>query len=128
MAGVDRETGLIIDGWDHVIQSIETILTTRYFERVMREYVGSPVPALLGELANPQTVLRFQWAVSLSIFLFEPRFTPTRITAVTLDRSGASDWVIEGIFRPRGHLGDITPAGTVELRLGQSSGQLIVTG
>ncbi|CDX55881.1 Baseplate protein [Mesorhizobium plurifarium] len=126
--GMDRSTGLRQSGWDNVIQAIEILLTTRYFERCLREYVGSPVPALLGELANVQTVIRFQWSVAAVILLFEPRFTPTRISPLTLDRTGASDWVIEGIYRPRAHLGDITPAGTVSLRLGQAGGQLIVTG
>ncbi|MDG4908725.1 hypothetical protein EOA60_27385 [Mesorhizobium sp. M1A.F.Ca.IN.020.06.1.1] len=125
--GMDRSTGLRQSGWDNVIQAIEILLTTRYFERVLREYVGSPVPALLGELANVQTVIRFQWSVAAVILLFEPRLTPTRISPLTLDRAGASAWVIEGIYRPRAHLGDFTPAGTVSLRLGQAGGQLIVT-
>ena len=126
--GIDRGTWGVITGWDHVIQSIELLLTTRYFERVAREHVGSPVPALLGELANAGTVIRFQWAVAVVILLFEPRFTPTRISPLTLDRSGASGWVIEGIYRPRGHLGDMTPAATVRLRLGQTGGQLVLAG
>ncbi|RWX61285.1 GPW/gp25 family protein, partial [Mesorhizobium sp. M2A.F.Ca.ET.039.01.1.1] len=89
--GMDRSTGLRQSGWDNVIQAIEILLTTRYFERVLREYVGSPVPALLGELANVQTVIRFQWSVAAVILLFEPRFTPTRISPLTLDRTGSSD-------------------------------------
>lgn len=87
---MDRSTGLRQSGWDNVIQAIEILLTTRYFERVLREYVGSPVPALLGELANVQTVIRFQWWVAAVILLFEPRLTPTRISPLTLDRAGAS--------------------------------------
>lgn len=124
---MDRETGLWNDGWNSVIQSIEVLLTTRYFERVLREHVGSPVPILLGELANIETVSRFQWAMALVILLFEPRFVPTTIKPDSLDRTGDSSWIIEGIFRPRAHLGDLTPARVVRLRLGASNGQLIVT-
>lgn len=125
--GMDRETGLRQGGWDNVVQAIETLVTTRFFERGLREYVGSPVPALLGEQATSRTVIRFQWAVALVILLNEPRFTPTSITPVSLDRSGDSAWLVEGIYRPRAHLGDPTPAGTVSLRLGQADGNMIVT-
>jgi phage baseplate assembly protein W len=126
--GMDRSTGMRLGGWDSVVQSIETLITTRYFERVLREHVGSPVPALLGEIANASTVLRFQWAIGVVILLFEPRFLPKRITPTSLDRSGLSAWLIEGVYRPRAHLGDLTPAGSVTLRLGQAGGQQIVTG
>lgn len=125
---MDRATGMRQGGWDSVIQSIEGLMTTRFFERVLREHVGSSVPSLLGEPANPKTILLFQWTVAAALILFEPRFTPTRITPLSLDRDGAATWLIEGLYRPRGHVGDPTPAGTVTLRLGQAGGNMIITG
>lgn len=111
MAGMDRTTGKVLDGWDHVVQSIRNIMTTPFFERVQREYVGSHAVKLLGELANEQTVMRLRWAIMLAIDLFEPRVTPYRITMTDLDRSGASEWIIQVIYRPRALQGDFTPSG-----------------
>lgn len=127
--GMDRATGLRLGGWDNVVQAIEVLLTTSWFERVLREHVGSLFPRLLGELANRQTVIRFQWAIAAVILLYEPRFVPTRIVPTALDRSGDSAWLIEGLYRPRAHLGDLTVAGTVSLKLGTAAaGATIVTG
>lgn len=124
---MDGATGLWISGFDSMMASIGRLLTTRYYERVLREYVGSPVPALLGELANPRTVIRFRWAVALTILLFEPRFVPKVISMDDLDRTGAASFTIRGIFRPRAHLGDLTEAGEVTLIIGQTGNGLIVT-
>lgn len=127
-SGMDRHTGRWNTGWASVVQAIELLLTTRYFERVLREYVGSPVPALLGQLANPETVLKFRWSIVLTIRLFEPRFLPTAVDLISLDRTGVSQWEIRGKYRPRAHLGDMTVAGDVSLRLGQNGAGMIVTG
>ena len=110
-AGMNRSTGRLMTDWDHVVQSIRCIMTTPFFERVMREYVGSHAIRLLGEPANPQTVMRLQWAIMLAIDLFEPRATPYRIDMTDLDRTGASSWRIQVIYRPKALDGDFTPAG-----------------
>lgn len=125
--GWDRHGATWHGGWDSVAQAIEVLLTTRFFERQLREYVGSPLVALLGRTANAETISKFRWAVALTILLFEPRFVPTRIAMTDLDRSGASKWTIRGIYRPRGHLGDLTPAGEVSLTIGSNgAGQIVV--
>lgn len=115
--GMDARTGKRLVGWDHVVQSIEFLLATSYFEEVMRPHVGSNARRLFGELANIRTAQRFRWAVGLAILLFEPRFVPLRIDQVDLDRTGATTWVIEGNYRPRAHLGDLTVAGRRSLTL-----------
>jgi len=117
-----------LSGWPHVMQSIEVILTTAYFERVMRPYVGSLGIRLFGELANRRTAQRFRWTVATALLLFEPRFKPTRIDQIDLDRTGATTWIIEGIYRPRGHLGDLTSAGTRTLSLAAGETGLFVIG
>lgn len=126
--GIDRRTGKVLTGWAHVMQSIEVLLTTPYFERVMRPYVGSFGIRLFGELANRRTAQRFRWTVATALLLFEPRFHPTRIDQVDLDRTGETVWIIEGDYRPRGHLGDTTSAGSRTLTLAEASGGLVLAG
>lgn len=126
--GMDRHTGRWNSGWESVAQAIEVLLTTRYFERVLREYVGSPLPALLGETANLETVSKFRWAIAITILLFEPRFLPTQIAMTELDRPGNSSWIIRGKYRPRAHLGDLSEAGEVTLTIGASGAGQIVAG
>lgn len=127
-AGIDRRTGKVLTGWAHVMQSIEVLLTTPYFERVMRPYVGSFGIRLFGELANRRTAQRFRWTVATALLLFEPRFHPTRIDQIDLDRTGETVWIIEGDYRPRGHLGDTTSAGSRTLTLAEASGGLVLAG
>lgn len=125
--GIDRRTGKLLTGWDHVVQSVELIFTTPFYARVMRPYVGSFVPRTIGELANERTAQRFRWASAMALILFEPRLYPLRIDQVNLDRTGATDWFIEGAYRPRGHKGDFTVAGIRTLVLASHNNKLIVS-
>lgn len=111
MAGMNRDTGQLLDGWDHVAQSVFDIFTKPFFEQCMRPYVGSHAVRILGQNVVPQTVMRVQWAIAMAIDLFEPRLTPKNIQMLDADRTGASSWVIEVIYRPRALEGDFTPAG-----------------
>lgn len=111
MAGMSNETGAVLDGWDHVVQSVHDIFTKPFFEQRMRPYVGSHVIRLLGETINEQTLMRIKWAIMLAIDLFEPRLTPKNIDLLDFDRTGASSWVIQVIYRPRALEGDFTPSG-----------------
>lgn len=113
--GVDRHTGKPIGDWQHVVQSLNVIWTTAIGERVMREFFGNPGVRLLGENMTSANVLRFWQCLKVVTDLYEPRFSIVRIT---LDRpspdemrKGALGFVLEGIYRPRGHLGDPTPEG-----------------
>lgn len=108
VSGIDRRTGKLLVGWPYVIQSVETIMTTGFFVRVMRPHVGSNAHKLIGELANQRTAMRFRWALALAILQFVPNFKPERIDQVEVDRDGRTAWVIDGIYYPRGHLGDFT--------------------
>lgn len=128
--GVDRRTGKIIVGWRHVLQSITVIFMTRFHERVLRRWVGSFVPHLLGEIATDRNITRFYWSIAGAIDMWEPNYSITRIriqsrestvgtTAIAAPedsltsadelREGHLSTKTEGVYRPRGHLGDPTP-------------------
>jgi uncharacterized protein len=119
--GMDRRTGRMITGWKHVEQSMEVIFKTRFHERVLRRWVGSFVPHLLGESGTERRVTRFYWAIMVSIELWEPNYRLQRVrikdredgsqlTSVEELRLGHLSTVNEGVYRPRAHLGDPTPA------------------
>lgn len=118
MAGIDAVTGRPLSGWPHVVQSVGILLTTRLGDRAMRRYVGSVTTALLGRNINRTNMLRLLQSIAVAIDLFEPRFGVLRVTPVALERSGHVSIVIEGEYRPRGHLGDPRPEGTRRITLG----------
>lgn len=112
--GISRQTGQVLAGWPNVVQSIGVIFTTHFGERVLRRWFGSDVPPLLGRALVPSTVLRFWSAICIALELWEPRFRITSIAPFGSDldiRTGKIGFKVSGIYYPRGHLGDFTPAG-----------------
>ena len=132
MAGVDRQTGRLIDGWPHVVQSIMVIFTTGFGERMLRRWFGSSVPQLLGNSLTEATVVSFFAAIVTSLEVRErdtglprePRFKITKITPMKLDRSGNLGIEISGIYMPRGHLGDFTPEDLRSITIAQGSNSM----
>jgi phage baseplate assembly protein W len=118
--GMNAHTGKIMIGWDHVIQSIAKIFVTRYHERVLRRSVGCLIPHLLGDNATPYTITRFYGAIITAIDLWEPnyriqrvriytRYDNTLLTSAEELRRGILTQRMEGVYRPRAHVGDNTP-------------------
>jgi uncharacterized protein len=118
--GMDRVTGKVLTGWDHVIQSMLLIFSTRYHERVLRRWVGSFVPHLVGENATDHTIARFYWAIATGIDLWEPNYRIQRVRVSNRDngtmltspeelRTGRLTTSMDGVYRPRGHLGNDQP-------------------
>ena len=121
--GVSRDTGQILQGWDHVEQSMKVIFATPFHERILRRWVGSYVPYVLGETYVARVVTRFFWAIAVSIDLWEPNYrikqvyymgdalsnwSPKTLDAVGEYRLGHGIFRTEGVYRPRAHLGDPT--------------------
>lgn len=114
--GVNRETGAAIDGWAHVLQSIEVIFTTRIGERVMRRHFGSAGPALIGRAMTANQVFVYFYVIMWTLERWEPRFKITQIlpsASAEEARLGHMNFEIHGEYRPRGHLGDPTPEGVL---------------
>jgi phage baseplate assembly protein W len=109
-AGIDAATGRVLRDEAHVDQSLVKIFTTDFGARVMRRFFGSNLPRQLGENQIQETFLRFYSALGVAL-LQEPRIALTRIRPISVERTGRSGFQLELEDRPRGHLGDFTPAG-----------------
>lgn len=109
--GLNAATGGVLEGWPHVVQSLQDIFTTRFGSRIMREWYGSFVPNLLGRNITPNEVTPWFAAVTSAIEQWEPRYRVTRIQVVEVTRSGALHFFLEGEYRPRATLGDFTVEG-----------------
>ena len=106
MLGMNRDTGLRLSGWEHVIQCLQVIFLTGYGERVMREWFGSMVPHILGENLVEDTVLKFFYSVAVAIELYEPRFKLVEITIERADSQGHMGFVLVGEYFPNALSGD----------------------
>ena len=125
--GVNAKTGKVLMGWDHVRQSMERAFATRFHVRTLRRWVGTFVPHILGESAVARIINRFYWAIKWGIDMWEPRYRIQRVrfqgfatkdayspsmvetNGAELLRLGHVIFRNEGIYMPRGHLGDFTP-------------------
>ena len=118
--GMDRFTGKVLTGWDHVVQSMLLIFSTKYHERVLRRWCGSFVPHLIGQNATVPTITRFYWSIATGLDLWEPNYRIQRVRVSTRAdgsllsspeeiRTGHLTTAMEGIYRPRGHLGNGDP-------------------
>jgi hypothetical protein len=78
------------------------------------------VPHLIGENATETTICRFYWAIGTGLDLHEPNYrvqrvrTSTRADGTSLTspeelRTGKLTTSMEGVYRPRGHLGNSDP-------------------
>ncbi|MCO5144540.1 MAG: GPW/gp25 family protein [Aquamicrobium sp.] len=104
MAGIDARTGELLEGFSHVEQSLEKILSTPQGSRVMREWLGNPGLRLLGENITEGQILLWFNITWMLVELFEPRFRITRFDVNHLDRLGLADFTMAGEYRPYAHL------------------------
>lgn len=104
MAGMDAATGKVLDGVDHVVQSVEKIFTTSLGSRIMREWFGNPGIRLLGENLTERTILRW-WAVTWACLeIFEPRFRVKTFQLIDANRLGGINIRLVGEYRLLAHL------------------------
>lgn len=107
--GIDRRTGQVLQGWAHVVQSIEDILTTRVMTRVMRRLYGSDTPLLIDAPMNKRSLMAVYSTIAVALLKWEPRFRLARVEYVSASASGQASILLTGSYIPRGHLGDGTP-------------------
>ena len=115
--GLDAATGRRLAGWDHVVQSLRDIFTTRFGSRVMREFYGSFVPEALGRNITRGEILPVIASITTAIEQWEPRFLVVDVQIGGEVRAGAMTISVVGQYRPRALLGDLNPEGTKSLGL-----------
>ena len=109
--GLDAKTGEVLTGWDHCAQSIGTCITTRFASRVLRRHLGSNVPALQDQNADPATIFEVYRAIAEALNDpdgGEPGFNLKTVDLVEYGRAGRFVFLLEGDYFPRGHLGDFS--------------------
>lgn len=104
---LNHDSGGVVNGWAHVVQSIQTILATRLNTRVFRREFGSEVPALVDAPMNEAGVLSLYVAVAEAIERWEPRFEVSDVQ-VEGAATGIITMVLTGSHRPNAHMGDLT--------------------
>ncbi|CCD94680.1 GPW/gp25 (fragment) [Bradyrhizobium sp. ORS 375] len=118
MATIDLTTGKPLEGIDDVWQSIATILSTTLKSLVMARDFGSKMPRLVDRAVSQVTVIEFYAAVPEainrknpeSLMAEEPRFRIIQMELADMTDGGNAVFDIEGIYYPRGHLGDFSEA------------------
>ncbi|AIL13669.1 hypothetical protein IM40_09545 (plasmid) [Candidatus Paracaedimonas acanthamoebae] len=92
MAGMDAETGKLIEGLDHLKQSILDILKTPLGSRVMRRDYGSRIFSMLDQPINQELILQLQASVAEALTTYEPRL---RLSRVKVDSRGPGEILIK---------------------------------
>lgn len=109
--GIDRRTGRRIEDWDHVVSSIEDLLTTRWLSRVMLRQYESDFPELIDAPMNDVSLMLFYAAIATSLALWEPRVELTDVSFTQAGADGRAKLQLVCQYLPRGHFGDRTPSG-----------------
>lgn len=104
--GLDAATGGVLTGWDHCVQSIRIILTTRIGSRVMLRDFGSELKSLQDRIPNPQNLMRLYVAIAGALRKWEPGYRLRQLRIVRAGADGVYEIELSGTFYPRGHLGD----------------------
>lgn len=85
MLGMDRNTGKLLSGTDHIRQSIVDILTTPLGTRVMLPEYGSKLFDLADNPTDPSLAMRIIMESAGAIARWEPRVRIDRINVLAVD-------------------------------------------
>lgn len=98
MAGMSRTTGGKLEGFDHLRQSIEDILTTPIGTRVHRRDYGSRLPRLVDRPTNASLVSDLVAAAAEALDRWEPRLRLERITVDSISAEGQVELSLAGYY------------------------------
>lgn len=110
MIGIDRNTGKMIGGVEHLRQSLQDLLTTPKGTRIMRADYGSEIPRLVDMPVNADTLVDIIAESAGAIMKWEKRFSVSEVR-VTTYTSSSVELAISGRYLPDGT--DVTLEGIV---------------
>lgn len=90
MAGMARTSGAVLDGLEHIKQSVADILGTPLGTRVGRRDYGSLLPDLIDQPMTPANILRVYAATAVAISRFEDRIRLRRVSLSAGERAGSA--------------------------------------
>lgn len=96
MAGMSRLFGAVLNGVEHIRQSITDILSTAIGTRVGRRDYGSLIPDLIDQPMTAANILRIYAATAVAISRHEDRIRLRRVAIAPGDRPGAAVLTIIG--------------------------------
>jgi uncharacterized protein len=88
VSGMDRRTGRVLTGKDHVRQSITDILTTPVGSRVCNRSYGSQLPDLIDAPMNDAGIQALYAATATAIAAWYPQITLTQIAVTAGEAPG----------------------------------------
>lgn len=109
--GLNRFTGAPLSDWEHVLQSVDVIFDTEIGDTPYLREFGGGLRRLLGRKITPDILALATAVFALSITIWEPRLRVVKVSVAPSAeevRTGAVSFVMQVIYRPRGHLGDLT--------------------
>lgn len=101
MIGMDATTGRVLEGDDHLAQSIGIILSTPLGTRTMRRDFGSALLELIDQPFNALTRMRMFAAIAVALDRWEPRLKLSRCTVRQLDAPSRIEVTVEGVRTDR---------------------------
>lgn len=107
MIGMDRHTGLPISGIDHLMQSIEDILTTPLGSRLMRPEYGSTIRRFVDLPVSEGWKSAVQAEAARALKRWEPRLDLTRVQVLSV-LNGRITFRLSGTYKGDSELLEVT--------------------
>ena len=100
--GMNRQTGKIISGYEHLTQSIRDILLTPLQTRVMRRDYGCRIFDYIDGPVNEAMLTDIYMAVAQALDKWEPRFQLRKVVAETGAQQGSIILNLSGLWIEEG--------------------------
>ncbi|WP_341819734.1 MULTISPECIES: GPW/gp25 family protein [unclassified Wolbachia] len=101
MKGMDAKTGKVLEGLEHLKQSIIDILTTPINSRIMRRDYGSRLFELVDKPINRDLTLEIYAATAEALGKWEKRFKLEKVKMKEV-KEGKVILDLEGLYLPNG--------------------------